>query len=635
MKHLNSPQRVRSLLSMMMTSLGLVLLIELLNRRSISGLFEFLMSYPLVFFYNACLVALSFTLVFFTRRLKYTFYLVTGVWTSLAVINMVIRSFRMTPFTLDDTQFITNIPTIMPLYLSSTQILLVISASVMLILTLAVMFFKSTKQKRLFKYGFIHLGVIGGLVFTLPNLSSSIARFEETDGNLKNTYDEFGFAYSFVQSVISKGVKRPSDFDEELLLKRLNEMKFDSSKAEDVNFIAIQLESFFDVNRIGLNLTSNPIPFFSSLKDQYTSGVLSVPTIGGGTANSEFEFLTSMDLSYFGTGEYPYKTVLREQSLPSLVSYFNGLNYTTTALHNHVANFYRRQVVYQYLGFNTFVSSETMQDLTTTPMGWAKDKHLIPYIQQAMLSSSSKDFIFGVSVQGHGEYPHDPLDPSMIEYITPTDEHSFNNINYYLNQINEMDQMIESLVTWVKSSEEPILLVLYGDHLPGIDFGLDSIQTYLSDYVILSNFEMEVSDEDLDLPQLGAKALSMIHHPGTTIHTLQQIDSTNKNLMAWIHYDWVMGNQVSMDDLNLPSYFQLGLTQPRILEIQSTSEYIILNGEHFLPSHVVIVDGERRQTTYISSNLIVFEGNEEIDKKIEFGIVSDNNEVLPLRTQAR
>jgi phosphoglycerol transferase MdoB-like AlkP superfamily enzyme len=631
MKNL-SPRKLKSFTGWMMISMGLAFLIELLNRRSISGLIQFTLQYPVVFFYNACLIALSLTLVFFTKRQKYTFTLVSGIWISLGIINMVIRTFRMTPLTLDDVQFISNITTIMPLYLKPAQIMLVIGASILVIVALVVLFVKTKPQQRLVKMGFVRLGIVLGLVLSIPNISISVARFDETDGNLKTTYDEFGFAYSFVRSVISKGVRKPSGFDEEALLKRLEELKYDSSNAIDANVIVIQLESFFDVTRLShLNLTSNPIPTFTQLKQQFSSGTLRVPTIGGGTANSEFEFLTSMSLSYFGVGEYPYKTVLRDQSLPSLVSYFNQLDYSTTAIHNHVANFYSRHYVYKNLGFNTFVSLETMRDVTATPMGWAKDIHLIPYIQKAISNSPTKDFVFAVSVQGHGEYPHDPLSGSMIEYVHSSDEKNMNQINYFLNQLHEMDQMVAVLNEWVQSSEEPMMLVLYGDHLPGIDFGLDSETEYLTDYVIVTNFDTKIVKENLELPQLGARALSLIQHSGTMIHQLQQLNTTDKELTHWIHYDWIVGNKVSMDPMFQPMVMRMGLTQPKINSIRFTSEHVILEGTDFLSSYVVMINGKAHNTIVISDTLMMFEGTYEGEYMIEFAIRSDNNELIKIK----
>lgn len=629
MKKQLAKKNIKSFLYWVMISFGLVLIIELLNQRSLLGMIEFLIYHPMVFFYNACLIALSFSFVFFSKRQRHTFYLIYGIWISLAMTNMVIRSFRKTPFTIDDLQFISKISEIMPLYLSLIQIILVISSIVFLFIGLVFSFLKSQPRKRMLKKGFVHVAVVGLVVLAMPVFSSSIARFNETDGNLKTTFDEFGFAFSFVQSVISRGVNRPEGFDQEVLIQKLQNLKKDQTNSMHVNVIAIQLESFFDVNRLDtLSLQSNPIPYFSYLKNNYPSGLLNVPTIGGGTANSEFEFITGMDLSFFGIGEYPYKTILREASLPSLVSYFNDLNYTTTAIHNHVANFYTRQIVYKNLGFDYFVSLETMRNVTTTPKGWAKDKHLIPYIQEAMIQSAGKDFVFGVSVQAHGDFPKDRLEAHMTQFIAPSDEGNNNHINYYLNQINEMDFMIRELVAWVKSYEEPIILVLYGDHLPGIDFGLDAVESYQTDYVIVANFELTHITQELDLPKLGSKVLSLINHPGTTLNQIHQSDMSEQKILHWVHYDWVEGSRVSMDIMNHPITMTMGLNAPEVDRIKVEQDYVILEGRNFFPSTKVIIEEELRETTFINEYTISFEGPYDGEFPIEFAIISDNNEII-------
>lgn len=632
MKSILSKAQVKRLSQVLLVAFVLVLLIELLNRRSLAGLIEFIYLFPMVFLYNTTLVALSLSLLFFTKRQTYSFYLISGVWIALALVNMVIRTHRMTPFTLDDLQFISNIATIMPIYLSGFQIATLIMGCVLLLVSLVVAFVKTTPRTRLIKTGFINVGVISSLIFALPLVSPSIARFEETDGNLKTTFDEFGFAYSFVRSIFSRGVKQSPDFDEALLLERLSALKSITPSEKDVNVIAIQLESFFDVNRIPhFSFSQDPIPTFSDLKRRYSSGVLTVPTIGGGTANSEFEFLTSMELKHFGIGEYPYKTALREQSLPSLVSYFNHLNYSTTAIHNHSANFYRRHVVYKNLGFQTFVTLETMKDVTTTPMGWAKDKHLLPLIQESLLSSPQKDFIFAVSVQGHGDYPDTPLPSNMIEFVRSYEEFPQHQLNYFLNQLYEMDQFINDVVGWIKTLNEPTILVLYGDHLPGIDFGLDSRMEYQTDYVIVSNFQTDIIDEDLTLSQLGARTLELVNLSGTTMHQLQKHRSNHEELIQWVHYDWISGNRVSMDAIFQPLKMRIGLRIPTVHQLTIVADHVLIQGKDFLPSFVVVVNGEAKETVYISETLIMFEGPYEEGNKIEFAIRSDNRELIMLK----
>ena len=52
--------------------------------------------------------------------------------------------------------------------------------------------------------------------------------------------------------------------------------------------------------------------FHKNAHANYSSGYFKVPSVGAGTANTEFEVLTGMSMRFFGPGEYPYKTYVKE-----------------------------------------------------------------------------------------------------------------------------------------------------------------------------------------------------------------------------------------------------------------------------------------------------------------------------------
>ena len=73
----------------------------------------------------------------------------------------------------------------------------------------------------------------------------------------------------------------------------------------------------------------NPIPNFTKLKEECSSGFLTMPAIGAGTANSEFEVLSGFDVAYFGAGEYPYKTVLGSTTCETMATQFKKHGYAS------------------------------------------------------------------------------------------------------------------------------------------------------------------------------------------------------------------------------------------------------------------------------------------------------------------
>lgn len=85
------------------------------------------------------------------------------------------------------------------------------------------------------------------------------------------------------------------------------------------------------------------VPNFHKLYQNYTSGYLEVPVVGAGTANTEFEILTGMGMQFFGLGEYPYKTILKQTNCESIASDLSEIGYGTHVVHNNGGNFYSRR----------------------------------------------------------------------------------------------------------------------------------------------------------------------------------------------------------------------------------------------------------------------------------------------------
>ena len=104
----------------------------------------------------------------------------------------------------------------------------------------------------------------------------------------------------------------------------------------------------------------------------YSSGQLSMPSYGAGTANSEFELITGMNLDHFGAAEYPYKTVLQNTTTESMATVLKNYGYKAHAIHDNSAAFYDRDLVFSQLGFDTFTTKESMNIKKWTENGWAK-----------------------------------------------------------------------------------------------------------------------------------------------------------------------------------------------------------------------------------------------------------------------
>ena len=70
-----------------------------------------------------------------------------------------------------------------------------------------------------------------------------------------------------------------------------------------------------------------------------------------------------MSMQYFGTGEYPYKTILKQTDCESIADDLSQIGYGTHVVHNNTATFYSRNNAFSMMGFDTFTSKELHEHL--------------------------------------------------------------------------------------------------------------------------------------------------------------------------------------------------------------------------------------------------------------------------------
>ena len=114
-------------------------------------------------------------------------------------------------------------------------------------------------------------------------------------------------------------------------------------------------ESFSDLGIVG-NFETNEdyMPFVHSMQKgqkNTITGNLLVSTFGGGTANTEFEFLTGDTMAFLPFGCSPYQMYVKSE-MPSLVGALEAQNYQTVAMHPYLSTSWNRPQVYQSFGFD-------------------------------------------------------------------------------------------------------------------------------------------------------------------------------------------------------------------------------------------------------------------------------------------
>lgn len=653
------------------TSLVVNFLIECFSRRSLVEGFKYLVDSPLVFLYNSAIILLTLSVIFLVKRRIFFYSLITIVWLIFGIANGIVLSNRVTPFTAVELKLLDSVIEIMDKYLTQWQIGLIITLLVAVGVGLILAFIFAPKYQGKIKYSrnvpVVMLVVVGFAILTKVAIKTNVV--SNYFGNIAYAYLDYGFPYCFSNTLVNTGIDKPDNYSEAAIKNIFKDEKqyntalsnvtstdavvdnntansavdAGSSSEKKPNIIFLQLESFFDItNATDLHFSEDPIPFYRSLMENYSSGYLSVPSVGAGTANTEFEVISGMNLQFFGPGEYPYKTILKKSTCESVNYDLKDLGYTTHAIHNNKGTFYTRQNVFKKLGFDTFTSLEYMNIDETTPLDWAKDKYLTEYIMNALNSTENQDFIYTISVQGHGDYPDykidDPRYNPVIKVTGDRDEESLNAIEYYTNQIHEMDAFVKELIETLQNYDEDVILVMYGDHLPSLGFEdseLKNKDIYQTEYVIWNNFDMPKEDKNLEAYQLTSDVLNRVGiHNGTLIkyHQLYKDSTDYINNLKLLQYDMLYGNKYIYGGVNPfeATDLKMGDLDVVITGVKNDEEgNIIIKGDNFTDSSRVYINGNEMTTVFVDKNTLKVESKTVADgDSIRVGQVTVTDFVL-------
>ena len=536
-------------------SVALVLFIESLSRHSVFGGLEFLFNNPLFFIFNTLPLTAIFTLTYFIPKRLFVQFFVSILIIAMGVVNFVLLFNRVRPFEAVDFSILATGFSLVKLYINVFELILCIFAILAAIACVVVIYVKSPISSVNIKETAFS-ALIASLVFAVVFLLFSVCGFfPRTFEDTNKAYDRYGFIYCFTRSIFDRGIEEPEDYSEHSVEEILEIIGSDKTKdpKKKPNVIMIQLESFMDPALLtNLEFEYNPVPNFTVLKNNCTSGVLMVPSVGSGTANTEFEVLTGMCLDYFGTGEYPYKTILQSKNCETVCYNLSELGYTSHAIHNYTGTFYNRNYVYKNLGFNTFTPLEYMHSYDVNPLGWAKDYVLENEIITSLKSTKGKDLVFAVSVQGHGKYPEKPVEGEKLISVSGIENEAIKHqMEYYAYQLWEMDDFIGRLVRSLNDFDEDCVLVLYGDHQPSIAYEEADIvykEMHASEYVIWANFKIEEKDRDIESYQLTAYAMELVGINNGLLTKLHQNYSESddyERALQTLEYDMLYGDMLS------------------------------------------------------------------------------------------
>lgn len=612
------------------------IIIESLNRKSVFSAFSYMIDKPFLFVFNVLIIMLTLSLSMYFKREIFVLTLLSVVWLLFGVVNFVILHFRVTPFSAVDFTLISSAISVSGHYLTAFNVVMIFFAIAILVVSMICLFkktpcFQKNATKKAYMLSTLVIFTLAAGIIVMHRSSTSVQALAENYTNISEAYENYGFVYCFANSIIDTGIRKPEDYSGESMAQIKASLKDKEKDEPEVkpDIVMIQLESFFDICDVKkVSFSRDPLPNFHRLQKEYSNGQLTVPTVGAGTVNTEFEVLTGMSQHDFGVSEYPYKTVLKSKASESICNDLAQIGYTSHAVHNNTATFYGRNKVFSNLGFDTFTSVEYMNNITLNPNGWAKDDVMVDEILKTLEDDQKKpDFTFGITVQSHGKYNDvkpDSKDPVKVYNAPDGKEASY---QYYVNEINEVDRMIGDLVNALDKRKKPTVLVLYGDHLPSLDLSDEDLSDgslYETQYIIWNNYGMREKDQDLKAYELYPEVLDQLGiHEGVITRYHQQADrssDTYKENLKALEYDLLYGENYIYDG-EAPfqaTDLQMGTKPLKLADIyQKDGEYFV-RGDNFTPYCKVYFDGKELESRWVDEHHLKLKDiPERSDRKVD------------------
>ncbi|MGN1300952.1 MAG: LTA synthase family protein, partial [Clostridia bacterium] len=320
-------------------------------------------------------------------------------------------------------------------------------------------------------------------------------------------YISRGTIYSFLHSYCNINTAKPDGYNEEQIEEELKSYTYyNIDEDKKVNIISIMLEAYNDFSKFDtIEYEKNPYALLDEIRKKAYCGKLCTDIFAGGTITTERSFITG----------YSNQTSFRTKT-NSFVRYFLEQGYTVEGSHPCYDWFYNRVNINENLGFPTYYFYENkyaeLSNGSIAPDSILFDEILNLYNEG--IENGKPYFSFNVTYQNHGPYSKEKCyDESYIKIKPEYTEEEVNIFNNYLTGIEDTTNQIYNMINALKESNEPVVLILFGDHNPwlgdnnsvysmlGINLNLDTEEGfynyYCTPYIIWANdAAKDVLDKD-------------------------------------------------------------------------------------------------------------------------------------------
>lgn len=419
----------------------------------------------------------------------------------------------------------------------------------------------------------IGLAIVSFMVSTDFVRHNGGARYEDiflgthfTAWNQNRNYDDNGFVLGFLYNFQKLELGAPEGYSEERIanIKKQYELIAESENKkrlspdnEDISVVVVLNESFFDpsVEFQGKKFSDyykisggDVLPELHKLKKRAATGYMYSLDYGGGTANIEFEALTS--LTNFWTNTVPYTALIpKAGAVPSIGSFLKGFSYKTQAIHPFNGGMYKRNIALKNEGFDSFTTEIEMDYAEHEgDSGYINDRSAYKQTIDALKSGESNQVIALITMQNHAPYNESTYAEHDFKVENDDiDDSQKKTIETYLQSLHESDKYLGEFITDLNALGKKVAVLFFGDHSAGIFDKTNNSNdkkardvTRITPYFIYTNYDSGIADDSLPTTTPNCMANTMLNElewKKSAIHYLADEVCSQEPILANTYFD--------------------------------------------------------------------------------------------------
>lgn len=370
--------------------------------------------------------------------------------------------------------------------------------------------------------------VVYTLAFFFTNMLPALNIYTQQWNTQKN-----GFLFNFSIALRYSRVEKPQGYSASALAELMEKFpatEGDGQAVRPQNLIVVMNEAFADMTVYdGLEVSEDPTPFLHGMDENTVRGWLIPPVTGGGTAATEFEFLTGLSNGFLPPHCVAYQLYV-EETVPALSEWMGRQGYQTTAFHPYRASGWNRPIVYDHMEFDAQLYNTDVENPQYV-RNYISDRASYEKVFSLTEEAGSKPaFIFNVTMQNHSGYAQGWRNLTSWVALSEEQDKLDPDARQYFALMRESDDALRELIGHYERVEEPTMVVFFGDHQPSLkkEF-LDAIsdvedgakltaeqnlQRYAVPFFIWTNYDIpEQRDVVLSSNFLGAKVAQLAGLP--------------------------------------------------------------------------------------------------------------------------